>query len=142
METAITLVLILAAVFALSYLVDKFGKTRIVSPEQMKGIRAAAFLNSYLNEDKTQDEFVGKSVEDSMEMGQDILWEEAAKFGTQFSESVVEPSAETMDKAYETAVRIVKCVHTMHVIQKGGPLPVEPIIEVVSEPATDEQDTA
>jgi hypothetical protein len=140
METIITLGLILAGVFVISYLVDKFGKTRIISPENMKSIRSAAFLNAYLNEDTTQDEFVGKDVDASMEKGQDILWEEAAKFGMEFSQSVVEPKAENLDAAFATAVRIVKCVHTMQVIQKSGPLPVEPIIEVVSE-STDEQDT-
>ena len=139
METAITLGLIFAAVFAVSYLVDKFGKTKLVSEESLTSIRSYAFLNAYLAEDKTQDEFVGKDVDESMSLGQDILWKAAEDFGREFSKSVVEPSDERIEKAFATAVRIVKCVHTMHVIQKGGPLPVEPIIEVESAPSDEEE---
>lgn len=133
METAITLGLILATVFAVSYLVGKFGKFRVVSEDSLKFIRSYAFLNAYLAEDKTQDEFVGKSVDESITLGQDILWKAAGDFGKEFSESVVEPTDERIERAFATAVRIVKCVHTMHVIQKGGPLPAEPIIGVPSD---------
>jgi hypothetical protein len=141
METVIILGLILAVVFAVSYLVDRYGKTKTITPGAMKSIRSAAFLNAYLHDDSTQNEFVGKDVDESMEQGQDILWAEAGKFGKEFSLLVVDPSEEHLDQAFASAVRIVKCVHTMHVIQHTGPLPIEPIIEVVPDKTEGEDAT-
>ena len=51
MDSAITLGLIMAAVFTAAYLLDKYGKTKAISPEDMKSVRSAAFLNAYLNDD-------------------------------------------------------------------------------------------
>jgi len=125
MERKIIGFLILFVVTVTLFLLYKYRETTKLTPEQKKTQGAVEFINSYLNDDETQSDFTDKSKEESVVIGQDILWKEAKVFSKYLSLSIVEQTELNFNKAFESALRITKCVHTMSIIQTGGPLKSE-----------------